>query len=111
MHNVGMRATHHALERRVQFSRGHWRRDEASGAVSTGWWESVTVTLSPAERRPALLHRALASAVDTIVPVLPGLMAGGARHLIERRAGRRAALPRSRRVMAALATARSDQKI
>jgi len=38
------------LEPRVQAVTGHWRRDEADGAIrSEGWWEAVTVTWS----RPA----------------------------------------------------------
>jgi hypothetical protein len=105
-----MRARDHSLERRVQFSRGHWRRDEATGAVSAGWWESVTVTWSPAERRPALLHRALATAVDTIVPSAAEVVAAGLWRLLGRRAGSRAALPPSRRALpAARALPRSDR--
>jgi hypothetical protein len=42
-------------ERQVQFSRGHWRRED--GAIrSAGWWETVTVVASPGARpqsRPA----------------------------------------------------------
>jgi hypothetical protein len=76
------------LERQVQFSRGHWRREDAAGAVrSAGWWEAVTVTWSPAavpERRAPLWHRALGAAVDTIAPSVAALAAAGARHLLER---------------------------
>ena len=66
-HNGPMRdASGHSLpgdnrglwQRQVQLSRGHWRRDDAAGAIrSAGWWESVTVTwsLAPApDRRPAV---------------------------------------------------------
>ena len=73
----------------VQLSRGHWRREDAAGAIrSAGWWESVTVTWSPApapERRPAPLQRALATAADMIVPVLADVAVAGARRLLERR--------------------------
>jgi hypothetical protein len=107
VHNMGMRANNHpgtpAPERRVQFSRGHWRRDE--GAVrSTGWWESVTVTWSPApapEHRPALLHRALAATWDMIAPSVAEALTTSARRVLDRRVGRRTALPPSRRVLPA----------
>ena len=73
----------------VQLSRGHWRRENAAGAIrSAGWWESVTVTWSPAPapgRRPALLQRALSAAADMIAPVLVDVAAAGARRLLERR--------------------------
>jgi len=81
------------LEQRVQLSRGHWRREEADGAIrSAGWWEAVTVTWSPAAtpgRPPPLWQRALAAAVDTIAPPVAELAATGARHLLERQRGRR----------------------
>jgi len=35
--------------KRVQVARGYWRCQEQAGAVrSAGWWESATVTWSPA---------------------------------------------------------------
>ncbi|HYZ57131.1 MAG TPA: hypothetical protein VE733_27020 [Streptosporangiaceae bacterium] len=93
------------LEQRVQLSRGHWRREEQAGAIrSAGWWESVTVTWSPAAtppRRPPLLHRALVTAVDAIAPSLAELVAAGARRLLERRPGTRAVPPSSRRQLPA----------
>jgi hypothetical protein len=89
------------LEQRIQFARGHWRRDEQAGAIrSAGWWESVTVTLSPAgapTRTPSLLHRALAGAVDTIVPALADAVAARAMQLMDHRSGARAALTPLRR--------------
>ena len=58
----------------VQLSQGHWRREDAAGAIrSAGWWESVTVTWSSApapDRRPDVLPRALAAATDMIAPVI-----------------------------------------
>jgi hypothetical protein len=88
------------LARQVQLSRGHWRREEQAGAIrSAGWWESVTVTWSPAPeagRRPRLLRRALATAVDTIAPSIAELVAASARRLLEGRHGRHPALPSSR---------------
>ena len=83
---------------RVNFSRGHWRSEDRAGAIrSVGWWESVTVTWSPApapERRPAVLHRALAAAVDLMAPALADLMAEAARHALEQRyRGRRISSP------------------
>ena len=97
-HNVGMRdASGHSVahesqgqwRQQVQLSRGHWRREDAAGAIrSAGWWESVTVTWSPAPapvRRPALLQRALAAAADMITPVLADVAVAGTRRLLERR--------------------------
>jgi hypothetical protein len=79
-------------QQQVQLSRGHWRREEAAGAVrSAGWWESVTVTWSPApvpDRRPAVLQRALVTAADMIVPVLADVAVTSARRLLQRRHGR-----------------------
>jgi hypothetical protein len=97
-----------SLERRVQFARGHWQRIEGAGAISAGWWESVTVTWSPAatpERRPALLRQAAAAAADALVPAIIEAAAFGARRLLERRADTRPALPasRPRRVLSAVA--------
>jgi hypothetical protein len=75
-------------QRQVQLSRGHWRREDAAGAVrSAGWWESVTVTWSPApapDRRPAV-QRALVTAADMIVPVLADVAVTSARRLLQRR--------------------------
>ena len=89
------------LDRSVQVSRGLWRREEFAGAIrSEGWWESVTVTWSPAAtppRRSPLLQRALATAVDAITPTLVDLMAAGAWRLIARRPGTRAIPPAARR--------------
>ncbi len=103
------------LEQRVQLSRGHWRRDEADGAIrSAEWWEAVTVTWSPAAtpgHRPPLWHRALAAAVDTIVPSVAELVAASARHLLERQRGPRVVVHSSRRQLptAARALPRSGQ--
>lgn len=107
------------LEQRVQFARGHWRREEESGAVrSAGWWEAVTVTWSPAAtpgHRPRLWHRALATAVDTmtpaITPVIAELAVAGARRWLERQRGARMVLASSRRQLPAAARAlpRPDQ--
>jgi hypothetical protein len=73
----------------VQLSRGHWRREDAAGAIrSAGWWESVTVTWSPApapDRRPAVLQRALAAAADVLAPVLADVAVTSTRRLLQRR--------------------------
>jgi hypothetical protein len=73
----------------VQLSRGHWRREDAAGAISSaGWWESVTITWSPApapDRRPAVLQRALAAAADLIAPVLADVAVTSTRRLLQRR--------------------------
>jgi hypothetical protein len=110
MHNVIMRGVKHQSGSlrpgQIQFSRGHWRHDTATGTIrSEGWWESVTVTFSaaPAEQRPALLRRALAAAWDTIAPSAADLVTASARRLIERRAGRRTAFPAPRKVLPAVA--------
>jgi hypothetical protein len=97
-HNGPMRdASGHSLsgdnqglwQRQVQLSRGRWHREDAAGALrSAGWWESVTVTWSPApapDRRPALLQRALAAAAGLIAPVLADAAIIGTRHLLRRR--------------------------
>ena len=43
-------------QHQVQLARGHWRHEDAAGAIrSAGWRESVTVIWSPAlapDRRP-----------------------------------------------------------
>jgi hypothetical protein len=89
----------------VQFARGHWQHEEQAGAVrSAGWWEAVTVTWSPAAapgRRAPLWRRALATAVDTVTPVVAELVVTRARHLLERQLGTRLALPSSRRQLPA----------
>ena len=75
------------LWQQVQLSRGHWRREDAAGAIrSAGWWESVTVTWSPAsapDRRAAMLPRALAAAADMIAPVLADAAITSIRRLIQ----------------------------
>ena len=103
------------LEQRVQLSRGHWRREEADGAIrSAGWWETVTVTWSPTAtpgRPPPLWQRALAATMDTIAPSVAELVAARARHLLERQRGRRVVVHSSRRQLpgAARALPRSGQ--
>ena len=76
------------LWQQVQLSRGHWRREDAAGAIrSAGWQEPVTVTRSPApapDRRPAMLPRALAAAADMIAPVLADAAITGMRRLAQR---------------------------
>jgi len=87
----------------VQFARGHWRREEGT-VRSTGWWESVSVTWSPApapERRSVLLHRALTTAVDAIAPAVVELAAAGALRLLERQRRLRPVLSPSRRSLSA----------
>jgi hypothetical protein len=73
----------------MQLSRGHWRREDAAGAIrSVGWWESVTVTWSPApapDRRPAVLQRTLAAAAGMIAPVLADVAVTSARRLLQHR--------------------------
>ncbi|MBV9383362.1 MAG: hypothetical protein JOY82_13975 [Streptosporangiaceae bacterium] len=96
------------LEQRVQLSRGHWRREDLGGAVrSAGWWESVTVTWSPAAEpahRPSLAQRALAGALDAITPALAEVAATATRRLLERRPVMRV-IPPSRRQLPAPARA------
>lgn len=117
MHNVDMRGAQDRLrtrgsqglwqEQRVQFARGHWRREERMGAVrSAGWWESVTVTWSsePAsESRSPLWRRALAAAADAIAPSITELVTARAARLLGRQRGTRAALPSSRRQLPGIA--------
>jgi hypothetical protein len=97
------------LEKRVQISRGHWRRDEAGGIIrSTGWWEAVTVTWSPAAtsgHRPPFWRRTLAAALDTIAPSITELVAAGARQLLERQRGTRVIARSSRRQLPTAARA------
>lgn len=80
----------------VRLSRGHWRREDAGGAISSaGRWESVTVTWSPApapDRRPAILARTLAAAADMIIPVLAEVAVTSTRRLLQRRDHRRLAV-------------------
>jgi hypothetical protein len=77
----------------VHLSRGHWRHEDAAGAIrGAGWWESVTVTWSPAPapgRRPAVLPQVLAAAADMIAPVLADVAVTGTRRLLQRRDHRR----------------------
>jgi hypothetical protein len=79
--------------RQVHLSRGHWQREDAAGAIrSEGWWESVTVTWSPApapDRRPAVLPRALTAAAGMIAPVLADVAVTSTRRLLQRRDHRR----------------------
>ena len=97
-HNVPMRdASGHSLPRdyqgpwprQVHLSRGHWRHEDAEGAIrGAGWWESVTVTWSPAPapgRRPAVLPQVLAAVADMIAPVLADVAVTGTRRLLQRR--------------------------
>jgi hypothetical protein len=94
----------------VQFSRRHWRRDEADGAIrSLGRWEAVTVTWSPTATPEN--RRALATATHLIIPSIAELMTAGARHLLERQRGTRRIVGSSRRQLptAAQALPRSGQ--
>ena len=72
---------------RVQVARWHWRRDEQTGGIrSAGWWESVTVTWTPAATPPSRcpwLHRALATAVETLGPPAAELVAATAWRLLD----------------------------
>src|SRR5207247_9459006 len=76
-------------QQQVQLSQGHWRRQDAAGATrSAGWWESVTVTWSPApapDRRPAMLQRTLEAAAGMIAPVVADVAVTTARRLLHRR--------------------------
>jgi hypothetical protein len=123
-HNGHMRdASGHSLpgdnrgpwQQQVQLARGHWRREDAAGAIRTaGWWESVTVTWSPTpapDRRPAVLPRALAGAAGMIAPVLADVAVTSARRVLQRRHHRRvvASLLRRRLVSAARELPRSGR--
>jgi hypothetical protein len=102
-HNVPMQETSgHPLPRdyqglwlqQVQLSRAHWcSREDAAGAISSaGWWESVTVTWSPApapDRRPAIVPRALAAVAGMMAPVLAEVAIASTRRLLQRRDHRR----------------------
>ena len=95
MHDASGRSLPHdnqGLRQQVQLSRGHWRHQDASGAIrSAGWWESVTVTWSPApapDRRPAVLRRTLEAAADMIAPVVAAAAVTSARRLLHRRSHR-----------------------
>ncbi len=101
---------------RVQVARGHWRREEQPGVIrSAAWWESVTVTWSPAATPPSRspwLHRALATALKTLAPQAAELVAATAWRLLDRRHGTRAVvLPQRRRELpgATRALPRPDQ--
>lgn len=116
MHTVVMRGAHDDpaargslgrwREQRVQLARGQWRQEDRAGAVrSSGWWESVTVTWSPAaapERRSALWPRALTAAFDAVAPSIAELAAASARGWLERQHRRRAGLPSPRRPLPAI---------
>jgi len=101
-HNVPMHETSgHPLPRdnqglrlqQVQLSRGHWRREDAAGAISSARWrESVTVTWSAApapDRRPAIVPRALAAVAGMMAPVLAEVAVASTRRLLQRRDHRR----------------------
>jgi hypothetical protein len=87
-----LRDTQGLWQQQVQLSRGHWRRADAAGAIrSAGWWESVTVTWSPApapDRRRAVLQRTLGAAAGVIAPVLADVAVTSARRLLQRRSHR-----------------------
>lgn len=39
------RDSHGPWQQQVHLSRGHWRREDAAGAIrSAGWWESIAMT-------------------------------------------------------------------
>lgn len=87
-------------QQQVQLARGDWRREDTGAARSAGWWESVTVTWSPApapDRRPAVLQRTLSAAADMIAPVLADVAVTSARRILQRRHHRRVAAPLLRR--------------
>jgi hypothetical protein len=84
-----LRDSQRLRRQQVQLSRGHWRHQDPAGAIrSAGWWESVTVTWSPApapDRRPAVLRRTLEAAADMIAPVLADAAVTSARRLLQLR--------------------------
>ena len=99
---------------RVQVARGHWRREERPGVIrSAAWWESVTVTWSPAAAPPSRspwLYRALATALETLAPHAAELVAATAWRLLDRRHGTRAVvLPKRRRELPGATTALPSQ--
>jgi hypothetical protein len=102
-------------QQQVQLSRGHWRRQDTAGAIrSAGWWESVTVTWSPApapDRRPAVLQRTLEAAAGMIAPVLADAAVTSARRLLQHRNHRllAASLLRPKLVSAARELPHSDR--
>ena len=110
-----LRGNHGLWQQQVQLARGHWRREDAAGAIrSAGWWESVTVTwsLAPApDRRPALLQRTLEAAADVIAPVLADAAITSTRRLLQRRNHRLlvASLLRRQRASPARDLRRSDR--
>ena len=96
MHNASghlLPGDNQGLWPQVQLSRGHWRREGAAGAISSaGWWESVTVTWSPApapDRHPAILPRVVSAAADMIAPALAAIAVTSTRRLLQRRDHRR----------------------
>jgi hypothetical protein len=100
--------------RQVQLSRGYWRHEDAAGAIrGAGWWESVTVTWSPAPapgRCPAVLpRRALAAAAGVMAPVLANIAVTGTRRLLQRRDHRRLVASLLRPVSAARELPRSGR--
>jgi hypothetical protein len=94
-------------QQQMQLSWGHWRRQDAAGAIrSAGWWESVTVTWSPApapDRRPAVLRRTLEAAAGMIAPVVADVAVTSARRLLQRRNHRLLAASLLRRQLASAA--------
>jgi len=80
-------------QQQVRLSRGHWRREDAAGAItSAGWWESVTMTWPPAPapgRRPAILRRVAPAVAGVIAPVLAEIAVTRTRRLLRRRDHRR----------------------
>jgi hypothetical protein len=96
-------------QQQVQLSRGHWRREDAAGAIrSAGWWESVTVTWSPLpvpDHRPAVLQQALAAAAEMIALVLADAAVTSARRLLQRRKHRLLATSLLRRQLVSVARA------
>jgi len=101
------------LWQQVQLSRGHWQREDAAGGTrSAGWWESVTVTWSPApapDRRPAVLPRALTAAADMIAPVLADVAIASIRRLVQREHCRLPVVLRRQLVPAPRELARPDR--
>lgn len=101
-------------QQQVQLARGHWRRQDAAGDSSAGWWESITVTWSPApapDRRPAVLQRTLEATAGMIAPVLADAAVTSARRLLQHRNHRllAASLLRPKLVSAARELPRSDR--
>ena len=78
---------------RVQVARGYWRHEGQPGAIrSAGYWESVTVTRTPAATPPSRspwLHRALATVVEALGPPAAELVAATAWRVLNRGHGTR----------------------